>query len=184
MEQIGYKARICEDAGRIEAFLAGARVGVLGLDAGEYPYAVPLNYIWLDGSVCFHGMGSGKRERLLRELPPVSFTVYEERGVVKDAAPWHADTAYFSVMMFGRVRKLTEPAEASAVMRRFVEKYMPGFYKDGAAAVSPRFIAKYRSALDGNPVAVYALKPDHLTAKENAASPDDLFVPPGNGDKG
>ncbi|MDR3173773.1 MAG: pyridoxamine 5'-phosphate oxidase family protein [Treponema sp.] len=177
MEQINYKQRTCTDQEKIERFLTRSRVGVLGLKAGEYPYAVPLNYVWHGGTVYFHGMGSGKREAILREEPPVCFTVYDEYGVVKDKAPWHADTSYFSVMIFGRARKLSRPEESAAVLRLLVEKYMPGFYKDLADSVDPGFVEKYRSALDGNPVAVYALSPDLLSAKENGAAPDELFKP-------
>jgi hypothetical protein len=88
-------AEFCMDLEKIEQFLARSRVGVLGLNAGEYPYAAPLNYVWREGQVYFHGMGSGKRESLLWEKLPVCFTVYEEYGVVKDKAPWHADTSYY-----------------------------------------------------------------------------------------
>jgi hypothetical protein len=54
---------------------------------------------------------------------------------------------------------------------------MPGFYRDRAAAVNAGFIEKYRSSLDGNPVAVYAITPDSITAKENSAPPEALFKP-------
>jgi nitroimidazol reductase NimA-like FMN-containing flavoprotein (pyridoxamine 5'-phosphate oxidase superfamily) len=46
VEALHYKQRICTDTERIEKFLARSRVGILGLNAGEYPYAVPVNYIW------------------------------------------------------------------------------------------------------------------------------------------
>ncbi|MFP3042057.1 pyridoxamine 5'-phosphate oxidase family protein [Treponema primitia] len=175
MEQIHYKQRMCTDNERIEKFLTESRVGVLGINVGEYPYAVPLNYVWKDGTVYFHGMGSGKRETFLRESPKVCFTVYQEYGVVKDDVPWHADTSYFSVMLFGAARKLTDAEESAAVMKQLVEKFMPGFYGDKLAAITNRFIEKYRSSIDGNPVAVYAIKPDSISAKENRSTPEELF---------
>jgi nitroimidazol reductase NimA-like FMN-containing flavoprotein (pyridoxamine 5'-phosphate oxidase superfamily) len=76
-------------------------------------------------------MGSGKRVGLLQKEPPACFTVYEEYGVVKDAAPWHADTAYFSVMIFGKARKVADPEEAAAVMRQLVENICPAFTGTG-----------------------------------------------------
>ncbi len=63
MQQIRYTQRICTDKEKIDVFLAGARVGVVGLSAGDYPYAVPVNFVWHDGCVYFHGMGSGKKRR-------------------------------------------------------------------------------------------------------------------------
>jgi nitroimidazol reductase NimA-like FMN-containing flavoprotein (pyridoxamine 5'-phosphate oxidase superfamily) len=177
MEQLNYQQRICTDTEKIEKFIARSRVGVLGLKAGEYPYAVPLNYVWREGKVYFHGMGSGKRETLLREEPPVCFTIYEEYGVVKDKVPWHADTSYFSVMLFGKARRVILPEEAAAAMRDLVEKYMGGFYRDRADSVNADFIKRYRSSIDGNPVAVYSVKPDWTSAKENCAAPEELFKP-------
>jgi nitroimidazol reductase NimA-like FMN-containing flavoprotein (pyridoxamine 5'-phosphate oxidase superfamily) len=177
MEQLNYKKRICTDTEKIEKFLARSRVGVLGLNAGEYPYAVPVNYLWREGQVYFHGMGSGKREAILREGPPVCFTVYEEYGVVKDKVPWHADTSYLSVMLFGKARRVTDPEEAAELMRLLVEKFMPGFYRNQVDMVDTGFIKKYRSSIDGNPVAVYAIKPDWISAKENPVAPEELFKP-------
>jgi nitroimidazol reductase NimA-like FMN-containing flavoprotein (pyridoxamine 5'-phosphate oxidase superfamily) len=69
MEQLHYKQRICTDKEKIENFLARSRVGIIGLNAGEYPYAVPVNYVWWDGKAYFHGMGSGKRESVLQKEP-------------------------------------------------------------------------------------------------------------------
>jgi nitroimidazol reductase NimA-like FMN-containing flavoprotein (pyridoxamine 5'-phosphate oxidase superfamily) len=177
MEQLNYKQRICTDIDKIEKFLARSRVGIIGLNAGEYPYTVPLNYIWREGKVYFHGMGSGKRESILCKEPAVCFTVYEEYGVVKDKVPWHADTSYFSVMIFGKARKVTAPDEAAAVMQCLVEKFMPGFYRNKTELINADFIEKYRSSIDGNPVAVYSITPDALSAKENPAAPEELFKP-------
>jgi nitroimidazol reductase NimA-like FMN-containing flavoprotein (pyridoxamine 5'-phosphate oxidase superfamily) len=175
MEPINYKRRICEDTAKIESFLERSRVGILGLNAGEYPYAVPVNYIWLNGKIYFHGMGSGKRETLLQKEPRVSFTVYEEYGTAKDKVPWHADTAYFSVMAFGWARKVDNPNELAAALRSFTEKFMSDFYKERLDLVSADFVKTYRSSLDGNLVAAYSIKPDWLSAKENTAAADDLF---------
>ncbi|MGE4549098.1 MAG: pyridoxamine 5'-phosphate oxidase family protein [Intestinibacillus sp.] len=83
MQQIRYTQRICTDQQKIDAFLRRMRTGVLGICAGAYPYAVPVNFIWNDGAVYFHGMGSGKKFDLLLESPPVCFTVYGEVGVFR-----------------------------------------------------------------------------------------------------
>ncbi|MDR2151873.1 MAG: pyridoxamine 5'-phosphate oxidase family protein [Helicobacteraceae bacterium] len=175
MEQLRYAKRICEDKEKIEQFLIRSHTGIIGLNAGEYPYAVPVNYIWHKGKIYFHGIGSGKRESLLRKEPSVCFTVYEEYGIVKDKDPWHADTSYFSVMIFGKARKVTFSEEAAEIMRDFVEKFMPGFYQNKTQSINANFMEKYRSALDGNLAAVYCIAPDWLSAKENGATSDEMF---------
>ncbi|MDA5110043.1 hypothetical protein O3V59_16880 [Brevibacillus thermoruber] len=51
MNPIRYAKRTCTDQEHINAFLAAARVGHLGLTDGLEPYVVPLNFCWLNGSV-------------------------------------------------------------------------------------------------------------------------------------
>jgi Predicted flavin-nucleotide-binding protein len=172
--QIGYTQRVCEDRQRIDAFLESERVGVLGLYDGEYPYTVPVNFVFSGGSVYFHGMGSGKKERLLLQSPKVSFTVYREHGTVTDPVPCHADTAYFSVMLFGKAEKLADSAEAASALQKMLAKYLPGFYKGTLGA---GLIEKYRSSMDHNPVSVYKISVEDITAKENAAEKENLFDP-------
>lgn len=174
MEQIRYKQRICMDKEKIETFLLQTRTGVVAMAGGEYPYAVPVNYVWHDGSIFFHGMGSGKKEDILSKNPPVTFTVYQEYGTVKDPMPCHADTAYMSAMMFGKAVKVTDPGEAAAVMQILVEKFMPGFY---GHPLTGKLMEKYRSSMDGRAVSVYRITPEDITVKENSAEPDMIFHP-------
>lgn len=172
MEQIRYTKRNCTDQKKINLFLLQERVGVLGMASGDFPYAVPVNYVWYNGSVYFHGMGSGKKEAILSQEPLVCFTIYKEHGTVTDAVPCHADTAYMSVMLFGKAVKVAEPDEAAAVLQKLLDKYMSGYYKN---RLTGTLIDQYRSAHDGNAVAVYRITPQQITAKENEMDSSNLF---------
>jgi len=165
MQQVSYTKRNCTDRQKIETFLLQTRNGVLGMVGNTFPYAVPVNYIWHNGDVYFHGMGSGKKENILSQNPQVCFTIYKEHGTVTDRVPCHADTAYMSVMIFGKAEKVTDNEEASAVLQKLLDKYMPNYYDQ---ALTSTLIEKYRSSLDGNAVSVYRLKPQEMTAKENS----------------
>ncbi|MFV0529538.1 MAG: pyridoxamine 5'-phosphate oxidase family protein [Lachnospiraceae bacterium] len=170
--QIRYESRVCTDQAAIDALLTKVRVGVVGMNTPAYPYCVPVNFLWYEGAVYFHGAGSGKKEDLLSVGPMVTFTVYEESGTVKDAVPCHADTAYQSVMLFGKAEKVTDFAAAAGVMQAFLEKFMPGFYKQ---TLSPGLMKNYRSGIDGKAVSVYKIQPLEITAKENVAKQEELF---------
>lgn len=172
MDQVSYTQRNCTDETKIEMFLSKARTGVLGMISSIFPYAVPVNYLWHNGSVYFHGMGSGKKEKLLSQNPPVCFTIYEEYGTVTDPVPCHADTAYMSVMLFGKAEKVTDPEEATEALQKLIDKYMPKYYSH---SLTSTFIEKYRSSLDGNAVSVYRITPQEMTAKENSVESDKLF---------
>ncbi|MFA9377679.1 MAG: pyridoxamine 5'-phosphate oxidase family protein [Lachnotalea sp.] len=172
MEKIKYTQRICSDQEKIEQFLLKERTGTLSIAGHEYPYAIPINYVWHNGSVFFHGMGTGKKNDLLSKDPNVCFTVYKENGTVMDQVPCHADTSYMSVMIFGKVEKITDPDEGAQALQKLVEKYMPGYYKH---SLSGNLIDKYRSSMDGKGVSIYQIKQQHMTAKENVVEPDQIF---------
>ena len=172
MNQVGYKQRNCTDQNKIEEFLLQSSTGVLGMSHDGIPYAVPMNYVWYNGSIYFHGMGSGKKVDILSQMPTVCFTVYKEHGTVTDPMPCHADTAYMSVMIFGKVEKITDFEEVAVALQKFIGKMMPGFYNK---QMSGALIEKYRSSMDGNRVSVYRLIPDEITAKENAIEPGKMF---------
>ena len=174
MTQIAYTQRICHDQALIADFLRSQRVGVLALHTDDYPYPVPVNYVWHNDAVYFHGMGSGRKVDLLRQGPKVGFTVFAEHGTVTADMACHADTAYLSVMVFGTAGQVTEPTEAASALQALVDKLMPGYYR---SAISTALVERYRSGMDGNPVAVFRITPDALTAKENAAAAGDLFSP-------
>ncbi|MDR3288678.1 MAG: pyridoxamine 5'-phosphate oxidase family protein [Peptococcaceae bacterium] len=181
MEQIRYTQRICADRGKIEDFLARMRIGVLGMSSGAYPYCVPVNYVWRGGAVYFHGLGSGKKTEILLKEPPVSFTVFEEYGTVKDEVPCHADTAYLSVMIFGKAERVADVNEGAAALQAIVEKYMPAHYK---SKLSGALIEKYRSSHDQRAVSIFRIVPLAMTAKENSAAAEDLFSGEASGSPG
>jgi uncharacterized protein len=172
MNKIRYGQRECSDKQKINDFLKSSSVGVLGMNDENLPYAVPLNYVWYQDSIFFHGAGSGRKELILSREPEVCFTVFEEFGTVLDPMPCHADTSYMSVMLFGKVQIVRDFEESANVLDQLVEKYTPGYYKKGLSA---KMMEKYRSGLDGNPVSVYRLKPSDITAKENVVKEDEIF---------
>ena len=173
MQTIRYTKRICSDEATIEAFLNEMRVGVVAMvDEQNNPYAVPVNYVWHEGAIYFHGMGSGKKEALLCTKPSVSFTIYHEYGTVIDPVPCHADTAYRSAVIFGEAEKLTDAGESALVLQKLLDKFTPNYYKHPLAA---SLIEKYRSTHDGKGVSVFKIEPKELSVKENIAAENELF---------
>ncbi len=67
MNPIRYAKRTCTNQEHINAFLAAARVGHLGLTDGLEPYVVPLNFCWLNGSVYFHGAEAGRKTDIMQK---------------------------------------------------------------------------------------------------------------------
>jgi uncharacterized protein len=173
MEPIRYTQRICKDQAKINCFLLEKRVGTLSMcDKENKPYAVPVNYLYWNGKIYFHGMGSGKKNDILHVNPDVCFTVFEEFGTVADPMPAKCDTAYFSVVVFGKAVLVDDLEEKAQVLMGILEKFMPHFFKN---SLSMQFVDKYRSSLDNNAVAVYCIDPEALTAKENPVDMEHMF---------
>jgi len=173
MQTIAYTKRICRDEVIIEAFINETRVGVVAMiDEHHMPYAVPVNYVWHEGAIYFHGMGSGKKESILVQNASVCFTLFHEYGTVSDPVPCHADTAYRSVVIFGKAEKVVDPRESALVLQKLLDKFTPHYYQHPLTA---SLIEKYRSTHDGKAVSLFKIEPKELTAKENSAAEDELF---------
>ena len=164
MDEVRYETRKVTDKSKIEAFLQQARVGHLGMVDGNRPYVVPLNFIWMDGKIYFHGASGGRRNRVIKDNPEVCFTVCEEYGTVVDPVPADVDIAYMSVMIFGKAQPITDLGETTRILQEIVNKFVPGYFSQ---PLSEQYIDKLRSPVFGGLVQVYQIEPYHITAKEN-----------------
>lgn len=173
MERIKYTQRIFGDKEKIDKFLIEKRAGTLSMCNKECkPYAIPVNYIYWNGKIYIHGMGSGKKNDVLAENPSVCFTVFEEFGTVADSVPCKCDTSYLSVVIFGKAVLVKDLDEKTQVLMQIMGKFMPNFFKN---PLSTQFVDKYRSGFDNNAVAVYCIHQEDLTAKENPIDMEHMF---------
>lgn len=161
------------DQSRIEQFLMKASVGYLGLMDEEGTYVVPLNFVWKDGKIYFHGSEEGRKVDAIKHNKRVCFTVAEDNGIIANPAPANIGTAYFSVMVFGKVKALTNIEEATTALKALLEKNVPGYFD---SPLSRTYVDKYRSSL-GSRTVVYCITPDQISAKEAATKEEQLFYP-------
>jgi uncharacterized protein len=173
MRKIRQEKLVCTDEKRIDQFLSNARTGYLGLTDGENPYVVPLNFIWMNGAVYFHGASQGRKIDLIAANPNCCFTVSEDYGTMVSPIPAKTDTAYMSVMLFGILETVMDLYEATAAMQAMLDKYVPGYYDQ---SLSQSHVEKYRSSL-GSHTVVFRLTPNVRTAKENQLHPQFTFYP-------
>ncbi len=105
----------CEnrDTRELEGVLARADWGTLGLVSAQgTPVLVPLNFVFHEGRIIFHGAKAGEKFGLIQESPQASFLVVEAYAQVPSYAfdPVNAcpATQYFkSVLVKGRVEEVT-----------------------------------------------------------------------------
>ena len=107
------------------AILQSAPRGILSVmgDNG-YPYGLPINFVFLDGKIFFHCAREGHKLDAVRAHDKVCFTVLSEP--VKNEGEWWY--CICSVIMFGHIREISDPAKADSILRALGNKYFPEGY--------------------------------------------------------
>lgn len=136
-----------------ENILAAGKVGVLGVAGDDnYPYTVPVNYVFDGGKIYFHSAVSGHKLDGIHRNEKVSFCVIDRDEIVPEKF-----TSYFrSVIAFGKAKIVTDHALKMHALQMLVKKYSPGFEEPGAAEIQK----------DWNRLSVVEISIDHLTGKE------------------
>lgn len=162
-----------KDEIKMNDFLSSAKVGYLGLHDQEGMYVVPLNFVWKDGKIYFHGSEQGRKADAIKSKQRVCFTISEDKGTVANPVPANIGTAYMSVMVFGKIYRLDDLTEKTAALQAMLSKFVPGYFEQ---KLSPMHVDSYVSSL-GSKTVVYCLEPDQITAKEDTAEQEQLFYP-------
>lgn len=125
-------------------------LSVLGDDG--YPYGMPLNHWYCpeDGYLYFHGGMQGHKVDAMEKCDKVSFCVYD-RGFRRDGE-WALNIR--SVIVFGRVKRIEDTAQAMDIIRRLSYKYT-----DDTAYIEKEIAEAADHTL------CFALVPEHMTGK-------------------
>ncbi|MCR4860025.1 MAG: pyridoxamine 5'-phosphate oxidase family protein [Bacteroidales bacterium] len=83
-----------------------------------------MNYICLDGKICFHCALEGHKLDAIRANGKVCFTVLSAPH--RNEGEWW--NCFTSVVVFGRIAEVTDPAKAERALRALGEKYFPEGY--------------------------------------------------------
>lgn len=97
-------------------------VGVLGLLGDEdYPYALPISYVYHDGKLYFHCAKAGHKIDAIRRHAKASFTVIARC----DNMPQEFTVYFKSIVAFGQVRIIEDDIEKHASIEMLAQKYCP-----------------------------------------------------------
>ena len=126
--------------------------GVLCLSGEDFPYGVPLSYVWQGDRLFFHCARQGEKLDRIAGNPKVCFTVVDEDQVV----PEKLTTQFRSVMVFGTCRVLKEPEEIRQALLALAQRYSGDF---------PELIEKEMSREMGN-LCMLELIAEEISGKE------------------
>jgi len=128
------------------------------------PSITPLNYVYLNGAIYFHGSRMGEKMNSLASCSSVSFCVAREYAIIpsyfRDPVLACPATAYFkSVLISGTASTVEDLAEKAEALQAMMVKLQPeGGHKPINASDSD-----YRGRVKG--VAVVRIDPDQINGK-------------------
>ena len=125
-------------------------LALLGDD--DYPYAVPISYVYADEKLYMHSAKTGHKIDAIRQHEKASFCVIDQDQIVPEKY-----TTYFrSVIAFGKVHLVEDKDE----MRRIAAMLAMKYSKDFEAGIQQEI----DSSIDR--MAIIEMAIDHMTAKE------------------
>ncbi len=126
--------------------------GVLAcLGDEDYPYAVPISYVYFNEKIYFHSAKAGHKIEAITKNPKVSFAITDEDTIVSEKFT----SCFRSVIAFGKAR-FVEGDEWLEAMKALVEKYSA----DQPDEVKQKKISGCTQA------AIIAIDIEHITGKE------------------
>ena len=128
--------------------------GVLALlGDNDYPYAVPISYVYDDGKIYFHSAKNGHKIDAIQRTEKASFCVIDKDLVV----PEEYTTYFRSVIVFGTIRILHDEAEKREAIEKLAVKYAPDDTEENRNKAIER---------EWNPLCMLEMTPEHITGKE------------------
>lgn len=128
--------------------------GVLAVSGDDdYPYTVPLSYVYDDNKIFFHAAKSGYKLDAIKSNNKVSFCVIEK----DDIKPEEYTTYYRSVIVFGRAFII----EDDNIKREAIEKLALKYYPDDIKENRDKAINNEYNAL-----CIIELDIEYMTGKE------------------
>lgn len=141
-------------AEEVSAILRRGTSGVLALSGDDdYPYAVPISYVFDGAKLYFHCAKGGHKLDAIQRSSKASFCVIDQDQIVPEKY-----TTYFrSVIAFGEIRIIEDEKEKRAAIEKLTKKYSP----DGDAAGRRKEIDREWKTL-----CMLEMCIDHMTGKE------------------
>lgn len=136
------------------AILNRGTSGVLALAGDDdYPYAVPISYVYDGEKLYFHCAKSGHKLDAICRNPKASFCVIDKDEVV----PEEYTTYFRSVIVFGKIRILEDDGEKRSAIEKLALKYAP----DDTMENRQEAIDK-----EWKPLCTLEMAPEHISGKE------------------
>ncbi len=96
--------------------------GVLALIGDyDYPYALPMSHVYVDGKIYFHGAMKGHKNDAIKKYDKVSYCVMDKGVLNSDGWSY----IFKSVIVFGKIRTLTDRQDKIDKLTHIGDKFFP-----------------------------------------------------------
>lgn len=138
----------------IQAVLNRGTSGVLALSGdNDYPYAVPISYVYDGEKLYFHCAKSGHKLDAVRRNSKASFCVIDQDKIIPEEY-----TSYFrSVIVFGQIQIVEDADKKRTAIEKLAVKYAPKDDDTGRKKAIER---------DWKPLCMLEMTIEHMTGKE------------------
>ncbi|GIH13732.1 bifunctional pyridoxamine 5'-phosphate oxidase family protein/GNAT family N-acetyltransferase [Rugosimonospora africana] len=166
-----YPSRVSYQRPAAHSVLDEAYVCHLGFVAGDGPRMLPTLFARVDDTLYVHGSTGSGPMLALRDGDPVCVSVTQLDGLVFGRAQFHHSANYRSVVCFGAVRQVTDPAEKLRAMTALVEKVAAGRSADSRPPTGRELAATGVLALTLTEISVKARSGGPVDEPEDLALP-------------
>ncbi|MFO7715718.1 pyridoxamine 5'-phosphate oxidase family protein [Desulfosarcina sp.] len=157
----------CEitDPEQIAKILSKATIGRLAtVDAGNYPYITPVNFVYYQNNIYFHCAAKGEKLENIKRNTKVCFQVdiplaYLDAGFTNHTSPCNLHQFYHCVILRGRARVVAEEQLKTDALNALVEKHERG----GLLKKVQADMADYKAC------EVVEIHPERISAKSDLA---------------
>lgn len=128
--------------------------GVLALAGdNDYPYAVPVSYVYNEDKIYFHCARKGHKIDAILRNPKASFCVIDKDHIMPEEY-----TSYFrSVIVFGTIQIMEDEEEKRTAIDKLALKYAPDDTKENRKKAIDR---------EWKPLCMLEMTPEHISGKE------------------
>lgn len=130
-----------------------ATSGVLAvLSDDDYPYAVPVSYVYEDSKLYFHCASNGQKVDAISNHSKVSFCIIDKDEII----PSEYTTYFRSVVLFGNASVIEDEIEKKHALEILAYKYSPDFEEGRAKEIEGGF----------DTVCMVKIDIEHMSGKE------------------
>lgn len=157
---------------RIADILRRSHWGVLStVDADGGPYGVPIGFAWdeSDNSLILHTYHTGQKIEDVDRDNRVCFSIVGGSELVTDKF----SANFESLVIFGRMEKISDPAESIRAAKIFCRKFAPKIVAGMEAEAAEQEIDDLALMVEkaSNVMVMYRIIPSHLSSKKRRGAP-------------